>query len=337
VVLFAFATGLMFRDIWLPTAQIDLAMLASGLLGTMTRYFVIDLRRRQVERAFGHYVPPELVNRYAQNLASLQLGGEARDVSIMFADLSGFTALSEKVTPAELMAVTNRYLGYISDEVTATGGSIDKYIGDAVMAIWGAPIGDPNHALNAVRTARAAVGRVQREHDAAKSRGEIGYTVKIGINSGTAVVGNVGASNRFNYTAVGETVNIAARLESLPKEYGCTIVVGENTAPPISSEFLLVELDWIRVKGKVKAISIYTPLVELDRASDAEQEFARDFARALATYREGRFDLARSMWLALDDPFGEHGPSRIMAERAGEYAAEPPPMPFDGIYVRMSK
>jgi adenylate cyclase len=255
----------------------------------------------------------------------------------MFADLSGFTALSEKVSPAELMAVTNRYLGYITETVRATGGSIDKYIGDAVMAIWGAPIGDPNHAVNAVRTARAAVAKVQAEHDAARARGEVGYTVKIGINSGTAIVGNVGGEKNFNYTAVGETVNIAARLESLPKEYGCAIVIGENTASRVGEAFLLVELDWIRVKGKEKAIAVFTPLVELDRASDADHEFARDFAAALAAYRTGQFAVARAMWTVLDDPLGEHGPSRAMAARAAEYEETPPTLPFDGIYVRTSK
>lgn len=337
VVLFAFGTGLMFRDVWLPTAQLDLAMLGSSLAGVMSRYFVIDQRRRRVERAFGHYVPPEIVSRLADSSASLQLGGEARDITIMFADLSGFTALSEKVGPAELMAVTNRYLGYITDAVTATGGSIDKYIGDAVMAMWGAPLGDPLHAVNGVRTARAAVAKVQAEHDAARARGEVGFSVKIGLNSGMAVVGNVGGAKHFNYTAVGETVNIAARLESLPKEYGCTVALGEKTAAQSGNVFLLVELDWIRVKGKEKAISVFTPLCELPDARDRDRAFSRGFAQALASYRAGSFEVARAQWLALDDPFGDDGPSRVMARRAAEYIEAPPPLPFDGIYVRTSK
>ena len=337
VALFVFSTGLLYRDIWLPTSELDLAMLGSGLAGTMTRYLVIDQRRRRVERAFGHYVPPEIVSRLADSSASLQLGGEAREVTIMFADLSGFTALSEKVGPTELMTVTNRYLGYITDTVTATGGSIDKYIGDAVMAMWGAPISDPDHARNGTRTALAAVAKVQAEHDAAKARGEVGYTVKIGLNSGPAVVGNVGGAKHFNYTAVGETVNIAARLESLPKEYGCTVVVGENTAAKIESDYLLLELDWIRVKGKEKAIGVFTPLREVAAARAEDRAFVEGFAKALANYRAGRFDAARTLWLALDDPFGAHGPSRVMAERAAEYVDAPPPMPFDGIYVRTSK
>ena len=337
VVLFGLSTGLMFRDIWLPTAQLDLAMLGAGLAGTMSKYLVIDQRRRRVERAFGHYVPPTIVSRLADSAAALSLGGEAREVTVMFADLSGFTALSEKVGPAELMAVTNRYLGYITEIVEKTGGSIDKYIGDAVMAIWGAPLNDRQHALNGTRAAIAAVARVQAEHDAALARGEVGFSVKIGLNSGTAVVGNVGAANRFNYTVVGETVNIAARLESLPKEYGCTVVVGENTAAMIEHALLLVELDWIRVKGKQKAIGVFAPVCERVAAREPELEFVAGYAKALASYRAGRFAVARTMWLLLEDPFGEQGPSRIMAERAAEYLKAPPPVPFDGIYVKTSK
>jgi len=337
VMLFAFATGLMVRDVWLPTAQLDLAMLGSGLAGTMTRYLLIDQRRRRVERAFGHYLAPELVSRLADNTAALQLGGAAREVTIMFADLSGFTALSEKVGPGELMAVTNRYLGYITEAVQQTGGYIDKYIGDAVMAIWGAPLGDPSHAVNGVRAARAVVARVLAEYAAAQARGEVGFTVKVGVNSGTALVGNVGAAKRFNYTAVGETVNIAARLESLPKDYGCTVVVGENTAGQTVGEFLLVELDWIQVKGKQRAIGVFTPLCELSDAGEREWSFAKGYAEALASYRAGRFDVARRQWLAVDDPYGDDGPSRVMAARAAEYIEAPPPLPFDGIYVRTSK
>lgn len=337
VVLFGFATGLMFRDVWLPTAQLDLAMLGAGLAGTMAKYLVIDQRRRRVERAFGHYVPPTIVSELADSAAALTLGGEAREITVMFADLSGFTALSEKVGPAELMTVTNRYLGYITEIVEKPGGTIDKYIGDAVMAFWGAPLDDPQHALHGTRAAMDAVAKVQAEHDAARARGEVGFSVKIGLNSGIAVVGNVGAENRFNYTAVGETVNIAARLESLPKEYGCTVIVGENTAARIGDALLLVELDWIRVKGKQKAIGVFAPICERGAAREADLEFVAGYAKALDSYRNGRFAEARDLWLLLEDPFGEHGPSRIMAERAAEYLEAPPPAPFDGIYVKTSK
>src|SRR5262249_45233570 len=153
-----------------------------------------------------------------------------RDVTIMFADLSGFTALSGKVGPSELMAVTNAYLAIIVDAVEATGGDVDKFICDAVMGVLGAPAPPPHHAAAAATAALAAVAAVQHAKDEADADGRPGYSVKIGLNSGRAVVGNVGAEDRFNYTAVGETVNIAARLESVPGDYGCRIVVGPATA-----------------------------------------------------------------------------------------------------------
>src|SRR5262249_27240955 len=160
-----------------------------------------------------------------------------REVTVMFADLSGFTAMSGKVEPEVLNRLTNHYLGLIVEQVEATGGYVDKFIGDAVLALWGAPAPDARHAINGVRAALAAVARVRQEHDVAQSRGERGFSVKIGMNSGPAVVGNVGTEHRYNYTAVGETVNVASRLESVPGIYGCQIVIGPRTAELVRDEF----------------------------------------------------------------------------------------------------
>src|SRR5262249_51872906 len=157
------------------------------------------------------------------------------------ADLSGFTALSGKVEPEVLMRVTNQYLGYIVEEVEATGGYVDKFMGDGVLALWGAPAPDPQHAIHGVQAALAVVTRLSQARQMAAAQHQISFGVKIGVNSGVAMVGNVGTQGRYNYTTVGETVNIAARLESVPEIYACQVVVAPETAVLTQDTFLLCE------------------------------------------------------------------------------------------------
>src|ERR1700732_2541866 len=188
----------------------------------------------------------------------------------MFADLSVFTALSTRLPPEELMAVTNTYHAMMVEAVEATGGYVNQFLGDAVMAIWGAPLADPAHAASATRAALRIVEKIMRAKAEADALGVPGYAVKIGINTGPAVVGNVGAPKRYNYTAVGETVNIAARLESVPEDYGCRIVVGPVAAAAIADRFVLCELDWIKVKGKDEAFSVFQLIGERSTAEPAD-------------------------------------------------------------------
>src|SRR6202162_4685934 len=215
--------------LWFPAVLPAAAAVAAMVVPYIMRFVVEERRRRRVQNAFGHYLAPAIVDQLLDSEAPLHLGGEEREVTIMFADLSGFTALSGKVGPAELMAVTNSYLAILVEAVEATGGYVDKFIGDAVMGIWGAPASNPDHATAAARAALAAVAGVMRAKAEADARHQPGYAVKIGLNSGRAVVGNVGAEKRYNYTAVGETVNIASRLESVPGDYGCPIGVRPTT------------------------------------------------------------------------------------------------------------
>jgi class 3 adenylate cyclase len=255
--------------------------------------------------------------------AALRLGGEEREVTVMFADLSGFTALSTKVSAAELVALTNEYLAIIAGEVDRTGGYVDKFIGDAVMAIWGAPVPEAEHAVQAVEAARAAEAEIRRRREAAEAAGRRGFGVKIGLYSGRAVVGNVGSERRYNYTAVGETVNVASRLESLPGLYGCAIVLGGTTASALDGRLALRELDWVAVKGRSEPLAIFEPGRDEPR-----------YAEALAHYRAGRFVEAEAIWsdLAATDP-----PSAVMASRAALFRAAPPPEEWAGVWTLATK
>ncbi len=327
--------------IWLPIALPIATAAAAIFLAYVARYLVEDRRRRQIQAAFGHYLAPSIVQQLANADSPPKLGGETGEVSVMFADLSGFTALSGRVGPEALMAMTNTYLGYIAEAVEQTGGYVDKFIGDAVMAIWGAPVADPDHAANAVRAARAAIARVDAAQAAALGRGEHGFSVKIGIHSGPATVGNVGWLRRFNYTAIGETVNIAARLESVPGDYACRLVVGQSTAVA-AGVFAFCELDWLRVKGKDEPIGVYEPLGAAD-AANAADGYAAGYAEALAAYRAGDFARARDLWSALDygavggEIGAAGGPPVVMAARAADFLDSPPPEPWDGVWSKDTK
>jgi adenylate cyclase len=328
------------KNFWLPLIEPAAALTTAAATVLLFRYWVVDRIGRRIRSAFCHYLAPSLVDRLADNEAELRLGGERREVTIMFADLSGFTALSTKLPPEELMRLTNSYHALMVEAVEATGGYVNQFVGDAVMAIFGAPVPDPDHAANAARAALHVVASVMQAKTDADRRGLPGYAVKIGLNSGPAVVGNVGAPKRYNYTAVGETVNIAARLEGVPEDYGCRIVVGPNTAAAIGDRFVLCELDWIKVKGKDTAITIYQLIGEKSSVNEAELACLAQYGAGLGRYRVGDFAAAEELWRCE----GGHpnpgasatSPPLVMAGRCARLRAEPPES-WDGIYVRTTK
>ena len=337
------------RNLWLPVAVPMVALVAAAVVAVAARYLLEERRRRRVQHAFSHYLSPFIVDNLAESEFELKLGGERKDVTVMFADLSGFTAASGTVPPEVLMRETNRYLALIVEEVEATGGYVDKFIGDAVMAIWGAPVADPAHAESAVTTALRAAQRVSAAKEKAKARGELAFGVKIGIASGAALVGNVGTEKRYNYTAVGQTVNIASRLESLPGTYAGNVVISENTAERLADGFVLYELDRVVVKGMSEPLAIFEPLAKSPSATAAQKAYAAGFGEALARYRSRQFENACSAWRRLDYPYptvsgdsasgaGERShPARIMAARAARFAEQPPPPSWDGVWVMTTK
>jgi adenylate cyclase len=208
------------------------------------------------------------------------------------------------------------------------------------MALWGAPLADSDHAASAARGALQALASVLQAKAEADTRGEPGYTIKIALNTGSAVIGNVGAAQRYNYTAIGETVNVAARLEGLPEDYGCAIVVGPGTAAAIDDRFVLCELDWIRVKGKDDAFSVYQLVAEQSTASPGERAYPARYQKALERYRAGDFVIAQELWRCLAGHGHQGGAARsppwVMANRCAELTAASPTH-WDGIFVKTTK
>lgn len=320
--------------LWLPAFAPILALFLTTVLAYLVRYLVSDRRRRMIQNAFGRYLAPSVVEALSESPDQLRLGGTLGDVTVMFADLSGFTALSTRTSPEELVTLTNEYLAIIADEVDASNGYVDKFIGDAVMAIWGAPIKSDQHAMEASRAALRIVDEIAKAGEAAKARGAHSFGIKIGIQSGPAIVGNVGSARRYNYTAVGETVNIAARLEGLPGVYGCSLLLGPSTAAAVGEMILLREIDHVAVKGREAPLTIFEPLGLVDAITAAQSKSNEDFSSALAHYRARRFQQAADLWRAMGD--GD-GPAQLMAARAELYIATPPANDWDGVFVMTGK
>jgi adenylate cyclase len=338
VLIFTMSSGLLVVGIWQPPA-IPVGCLLITMAGAYFIRFLVEERgRRRIQHAFSHYLAPAMVERLSERNEALRLGGERRVISVMFADLSGFTALSERVGPEALVEITNRYLALLVGAVEKTGGYVDKFIGDAVMALWGAPAADDRHCVNAARAALLAVAHVDAARREDEARGRPSYSVRIAVNSGPAVIGNVGSSNRYNYTAMGEMVNVAARLESVPKEYSAGIVLGPLAAERASCEFLLCELDRLQVKGKSEPITVFELICARDVATEDDLRYVSAYAAALATYRTGHLREAAAQWDALQHPRrdpSEPSPAKVMAERSRNMREAPPI--WDGVWVKHSK
>ncbi len=340
---FALEMALLGNGLWLPMALPVAATAVAMVAAYLVRFLVEERQRRRIQHAFGHYLAPAVVERLLDGSNALRLGGTTQEVSIMFADLSGFTALSGEVGPEQLMEMTNQYLQIIAEAVDASGGYVDKFIGDAVMAIWGAPAIDAEHAAHAAGAALNAADRIAAQRAIDRARGRRGFSVKIGINAGPATVGNVGAPKRYNYTAVGETVNIASRLESVPGDYACRVVLGPRAAELAGSAFLLNELDWIKVKGKREPIAVSELVCEIAKAGEAERSYVAAYGRALGAYRRREFALAHALWQVTAHPSAtaaasaEPTPPSVMAARAAEMQRDPPPADWDGVWVKTSK
>ncbi|MEQ1951309.1 adenylate/guanylate cyclase domain-containing protein [Mesorhizobium sp. CN2-181] len=256
-------------------------------------------RRMRITRAFSQYLSPVLVGRLADDTGQLKLGGERRELTILFCDVRGFTTISEEMKddPEGLTRLMNRLLNPLSDVILKAGGTIDKYIGDAIMAFWNAPLDDPDHARHAIEAALGMLKavdalNVEREAEAdIFARKPHPLKIGIGINTGDCVVGNMGSDFRFNYSALGDAVNLASRLESETKAFGVSILVGEQTARRAGGKIALAELDSVRVKGKSEAVAVSTPVPEASAEALAEHAaFLADVRMGRTTSHDPRFE-----------------------------------------------
>ncbi len=319
------------------------------LLLYLTQSFVLYLRteaeRRQVRGAFGRYLSPAVVERLARDPSSLRLGGETRAMTLLFCDIRGFTSISETLEADELTRFINRFLTPMTDIILRCGGTIDKYMGDAIMAFWNAPLDDPDHAANAARAALEMTARLAPLNAAwqaealAAGRAYRAVAIGVGLNSGPCCVGNVGSEQRFDYSVLGDTVNLASRLEGQSKTYGVSIVAGEFTVAE-APEMAWLELDRIRVKGKDHAVRIYALLG--DEAIAAEPWFRLVHiaqGAMLAAYRDQEWSQAQAALDRVREAAGGRFDElcALYERRIDTFLESPPPADWDGVYTAADK
>lgn len=303
------------------------------------RNLVEEKQGRFLRKAFASYVSPELVGEIIKNPGMLKLGGEKREISVLFADIRSFTTLSENLPPETLVSMLNQYLGPMTNIVLEQKGTLDKYIGDAIMAIFNAPLRVENHAQQACETALQMMSALKEINAKFKGMGLPEINIGIGINTAKAIVGNMGTDTRFDYTAVGDAVNLASRLEGLNKIYNTNIIVSEFTVNHIKQgeqfagkkPFVFRELDLIKAKGKEMPVVIYELSLGLEDA------LIEEFTQALRLYREGRLEEARDRFSSLVTQYQDK-PSAVFAGRCEEFMVQNHAGDqWDGTYVAKTK
>jgi adenylate cyclase len=319
-------------DLVLPLASGLVMVLVLFTLNMAYGFFVEARGKRQITGLFGQYVPPELVDEMASDPEQYDMEPRAADLTIMFSDVRGFTTISEALEPGALRDYINEYLTVMSAIIrNQHRGTLDKYIGDAIMAFWGAPVADPQHARNGVLAALDMQKECRVLNEKFAARGWPTLTIGVGVNSGNVRVGDMGSNVRRAYTAMGDAVNIASRLEGITKEYGADIIIGEGTRRLISG-FALREIDRVRVKGKDESVTIYEPLGLEGQLDQARQDEVKAWNQALSLYRQQDWDRAEVQLRNLLELAPDSELYELFVERIARFRVHPPGAGWDGTW-----
>ena len=314
---------------WLPVLPPTVALAATFIALLLINYATEGKQRRYIRQAFNQYLHPAVIEQLLQHPGSLRLGGERREITVFFSDLQGFSTFSEQLEPEALTALLNEYLTAMTDIILDRGGTVDKYVGDAIVAFWNAPLDQPDHAVRAVEAALACQARLAALRPLLRERSGYSLHMRIGINTGPAVVGNMGSQRRFDYTALGDTVNLASRLEGVNKEFGSEILLAGATVRQLDGRPAVREVARVGVVGKSEPVTIFEPLAGTVMSS----EVLAVFAEALARYYAGEFAEAAARFALL----GEGDPvARRHMGRCREMI-DNPPTGWDGVWWMTSK
>jgi len=330
----AAASALSFQAGWwlayvVPTMAVLLTVLGAAVLN----YGLEGRERRFLKGVFRHYLSPQVIDRILENPDLLRLGGEQREVTSFFSDVAGFTSISEALSPPDLVALLNEYLSAMTDIILDAGGTLDKYEGDAIIAFWNAPLDDPGHARRAAAAAVACQKKLSELRPEFERRFGRAMGMRIGLNTGPAVVGNMGSKRRFDYTAMGDTVNLAARLEGAAKQYGVGVLAGEETVSQAGDAIMSREVDIVRVVGKARPVRIFELVGERGAVSPDVEARLRDFGAGLRLFRRREWTAAGAAFAALaGDPV-----AALYADRSRHFAADPPAEGWDFVFDLRSK
>jgi adenylate cyclase len=329
------------RGSWLNFTVPAITITSNVLLVSLYRALVEEKEKRKVRSAFGQYVSPEVIRRLLRNPQLVE--PRKTEISVMFSDIRGFTTISEQLDAQELALFLNEYLSDMSGIVLEFSGTLDKYIGDAVMAFWNAPLEVEGHPVKACESALKMMVRVREMQEKWEAQGRPHLDIGIGINTGNASVGNMGSVLRYGYTALGDTVNLSSRLEGLNKDYGTHIIVNESTyAATANSGFLFRELDLIRVKGKKLPVTIYELVGRQGEASEygspeETQRRLEQFRLARAQYTQRQWERAQRSFESILAEWDGDGPARTYWKRCQEYLFDEPPSGWDGVFTMTHK
>lgn len=320
-----------YGNIVLPLAGALLMIVLLFALNMTFGYFVESRAKRQITGLFGQYVPSELVDEMAKNPESVSMEGNSREMTTLFSDVRGFTTISEGLDPKELSLLMNEFLTPLSRVIYKQRGTIDKYMGDCIMAFWGAPLADERHAYHAILAGMEMQQKLAELQPHFKSRGWPAINVGVGINTGRVSVGNMGSEIRVAYTVMGDAVNLASRLEGITKEYGVLILVGEVTAQAVP-EFVYREVDRVRVKGKVQPVAIFEPLGLVGEVSAGVLDELKLFNQALRMYRKQDWDAAELQLLSLRNMSPQTKLYQVYADRVAYFRKVAPSENWDGAF-----
>ena len=315
--------------------------LTAGFLSFLVitaRYYVMEMgQKKMIKGAFGQYLSPAVVEILVKDPSKLSLGGESREMTAFFSDVAGFSSISEKLTPAELVQLLNEYLTAMCDIIASHDGTIDKFEGDAIIAFWGAPLDQPDHAALACLSCVDMANHMLGMREKLKAEGRPNMTVRMGVNSGPMVVGNMGSAQRMDYTIMGDAVNLAARLEGANKFYSSGTMISDATYEQAKDVVEARKLDVVRVVGKKEPITIYQLLERKGQLSDTMTELLKRYYHAYEAYEARDFAEALKRFehaLELDE---NDGPTLTFVARCKEYVESPPPAEWDGVFQFTSK
>jgi adenylate cyclase len=325
------------HGLWLNLAIPEGALAVSFAAAATVEYLTEGKQRRQLRTVFDKYMAAEVVDEIMRNPEAIRLGGEKKELSVLFSDIAGFTSISERLEPETLVELLNKYLSAMTDVILQHRGNVNKYLGDGIMAIFGAPRGDPNHASLACFAALDSQAELAKRREQWKAEGQPEISARIGINSGWLVVGNMGSQARMEYTVMGDTVNLASRLEGANKYYDTLILLGPRTYELAARDIEAREIDRMRVKGKKEPVVVFELLARKGNLSIEQQRVVATYLEGLEAYKRRDFKTAAAQFQAALTLDPGDGPSRVYLERAKEYFMAPPPEDWDGVYELKSK
>ena len=322
---------------WLNVAYPSIAVIACFTAITLYRFMSEEKLRKGVKSAFENFMDPKVVHEILKEPENIKLGGEEKEVTVYFSDIEKFSSISEKLQPAELIELLNEYLSEMTDIILNHGGFLDKYIGDAIVAAFGAPLPQPDHAVRACLATIDNQKRLIELNRKLKEEGRLQIKARIGLNSGIVLVGNVGSTNRLSYTVIGDEVNLGARLEAANKYYGTYTMISERTYELARDHIESRELDLIRVVGKKRAVKVYELIDRKGEVPEAKRDVLNIYEDGLREYRKREWQKAIILFQKALGKDPHDGPSLTYIERCKIYAQDPPPEDWDGVYTLTAK